>query len=218
MVAPLATYGARLLSPFYPDLLFRIDDAPRTLYLTFDDGPTPSTPDLLAELERYDARATFFLQGRYAREMPDLTRTHVEAGHVVGNHTYAHPDAWRTPEDVVLDELDQTQTLLTDLTDRPVRWMRPPYGRFTRGMRDWCRTHDTRLVMWDTMPADYRPGARSDDVVRHVLATVRPGSIVVLHDNPRVFPVMFAAVRRLLPTLAAEGWRFEALPAPASSS
>ena len=136
MIAPLATYGARLLAGFYPDLLFRIGEASRTLYLTFDDGPTPHTPELLAELDRYDARGTFFLQGRYARDLPDVTRALADAGHAVGNHLYAHPDAWRTPEEDVLHELDVTQSLLTDLTGRPVHWMRPPYGRFTNAMRD----------------------------------------------------------------------------------
>ncbi|ARA92337.1 polysaccharide deacetylase family protein [Rhodothermaceae bacterium RA] len=212
LTALAATYGSRLLRRHFPDLLWHLPHGRREAYLTFDDGPTPSlTARLIDLLDRYDVRATFFLIGSHARRDPGLVRALHAAGHTIGNHTYTHPDAWRTPVSRLISELEQTTALLEDLIQHPIRWMRPPYGRFTRAMRDWCRLRRQRLTMWDVMPADYLPGVTTAQVIRRVDRGVRAGSIVVLHDNPRTTRITPAALETLLPRYRDAGWRFRAL-------
>ena len=202
----------RLLGRFYPDLLWRVPTRRRVAYLTFDDGPTSElSGHLLDLLDRYGAKATFFLIGQRAERDAALVRATAEAGHTVGNHTYTHPDAWRAPRGQVLRELEQTTTLLEEQTQTAVRWMRPPYGRFTQAMRSWCLARRQRLTMWDVMPGDFLPRATSAVVHRRILADVRPGSIVVLHDNPTAAPNTPAALADLLLDLTADGWSLEAL-------
>src|ERR1700704_6729942 len=77
-------------------------NSPRKLALTFDDGPNPAvTPKLLDLLDRYGAKATFFLIGRFVRECPELVRETIARGHAVGNHTETHPNLlWMTPRQV----------------------------------------------------------------------------------------------------------------------
>src|ERR1700758_5647633 len=71
----------------------RHTDSPRELAITFDDGPNPAiTPQLLSLLDRYQAKATFFVIGRFVRECPELTREIAGRGHVLGNHTETHPN------------------------------------------------------------------------------------------------------------------------------
>src|SRR5437899_10063916 len=71
-------------------------NSPRKLALTFDDGPNPAiTPKLLDLLDRYNAKATFFLIGRYVRECPELVQETVARGHLIGNHTETHPNLLR---------------------------------------------------------------------------------------------------------------------------
>lgn len=211
MIAFLATHVPRLLGGFYPDLLWRMPTEDRCAYLTFDDGPTARTGRLLDLLERYEAQATFFLIGAHAQRDPGLVRATAAAGHTIGNHTFTHPDAWRTPVPALLSELDRTTALLEDLVQRPIRWMRPPYGRFTRAMRFWCQARRQRLTMWDVMPGDYLPQASETQIRRRILGGLRPGSIVVLHDNPKSYPITPDALEALLPALRDEGWRFPAL-------
>lgn len=209
-----ATYGLRLLHPVLHRLLWRGPRVPgrRTLYLTFDDGPTPDfTPRLLDLLERHEVPATFFLIGNRARRHPPLVRALDAAGHTVGHHTYTHPDAWRTAPSLVNREMRLTTTLLEDLTGHAIRHMRPPYGHVTYPMYRWCRSHEQHVVMWDVMPGDFQRQATAERTMRWIERPLRDGSVVVVHDNPIVSPTTPDALALLLPRLKAQGWRFAAL-------
>ncbi|MEM1094021.1 MAG: polysaccharide deacetylase family protein [Bacteroidota bacterium] len=210
----LATYGVRLAPRIWPDLLWRLpplSSGDRVAYLTFDDGPTLHTPRYLDILARYDARATFFLLGRQMEEHPTMVELLLEAGHALGNHGYSHSDPWRTPTAALLAEFDRTTALLRAHLGHPPCWLRPPYGHFTRALRGWGLSRRQRMVMWDVMPGDFLRGVTSKHVSERVLRSIRPGSIVVLHDNPNVAHVTPVALGALLSNLTAEGWRFAAL-------
>jgi len=82
----------KIIRRLMPDLIWEIDD-PEGVFLTFDDGPTPGITEwILATLDKYDAKATFFVLGKNVEMYPDLFRRIVDAGHKVGNHTYHHPN------------------------------------------------------------------------------------------------------------------------------
>jgi len=212
LVSLLGNRLPRVAAPLFPDLLWRRPDGTRTLYLTFDDGPCPKTTAATLDLlDRYGLRAAFFLLGGGARRHPGLVRAIHDAGHAVAQHTDTHPDAWKTPPDLVEREMASATAVLEDLTGAPVRWMRPPYGRFTTSMRRWCRAHGQRIVMWDVMPGDFLPKTTTDDVLRRTLGLVRPGSILVLHEGNHAATVTPAALERLLPRLLDEGYRFGTL-------
>jgi peptidoglycan/xylan/chitin deacetylase (PgdA/CDA1 family) len=211
MIPLLATHVPRYLHRLFPDLLWRIPSDSRTLYFTFDDGPTPTlTGKILNVLDKYDAKASFFLIGQEASRHPDLVRAIQSAGHTIGNHTFSHPDAWHITKQSLATELKKTTEILEGLIQQPVRWMRPPYGRFTRHMRDWCQVEGQRLTMWDVMPGDYLPRITGSHVRTHVVRYARQGSIVVLHDNVKASDTP-AALEYILNRLGSEGWNFDAL-------
>lgn len=212
IVEVVGTLAPRIVALRYPDILWRVPVASKTAYLTFDDGPSAGfTEDLLEVLARYDAKASFFLIGTRAERFPRYVKELLEAGHTIGNHSFSHPDGWRVAGSTMRRELDRTTEVLEDLSGRRISWMRPPYGHFTREMRKWCRDRGQRLTMWDVGPGDYIEWITPSDVERHVVRHVRPGSIIVLHDNPRRAPNTPAAVDLMLRTLVPQGWRFAAL-------
>lgn len=212
VVHTIGTRVPRWAARYYPDLLWRMPTNERVVYFTFDDGPTDVlTPALLDILAQFDAQATFFVLGKYAQQHPALIHDLMNAGHTLGNHTFSHPDAWRSSPAKVLRELEQTTGLLENMTGHPLRWMRPPYGRFTRSMRRWCDLRRQRCTMWDIGPGDYLPTANTTNITRRILNAIRPGSIIVLHDNPKAKEVTPAALRASLQHLQKEGWRFDAL-------
>jgi len=132
-------------------------NSPRKLAITFDDGPNPAlTPQLLDLLDRYDARATFFVIGRYTRECPELVRETAQRGHMVANHTLTHPNLfWLTPSSIH-DELRQTQDAIVAATGFTPNWFRPPYGYRNPWVVQTAAQLGMRTAMWSLIPGDWK--------------------------------------------------------------
>jgi peptidoglycan-N-acetylglucosamine deacetylase len=132
-------------------------NSPRKLAVTFDDGPNPAiTPKLLDLLDRYNARATFFLIGSFARECPDLVREIHARGHVVGNHTETHPMLfWRKPAEIQV-ELLLCRAAIANALGAPPKFFRPPFGVRNPWLAGTARDLDMRVVMWTLLPGDWR--------------------------------------------------------------
>ena len=132
-------------------------NSPRKLAITFDDGPNPTvTPRLLELLERYKARASFFVIGAYAREHPDLLREASARGHVVGNHTETHPNLfWRKSADIHV-ELKLCQMAIKNALGAPAKGFRPPFGLRNPWVAQTAREFILRVAMWTLMPGDWK--------------------------------------------------------------
>ncbi|NBB99666.1 MAG: polysaccharide deacetylase family protein [Bacteroidetes bacterium] len=212
LTARIATQLPRLIAPWVPEALWRVPTAERVAYLTFDDGPSaPMTYPLLRILEAAEAKATFLLVGRSVQRYPERARAIVRAGHTMGNHTLTHPYPWRTPADETARELSRTNHILEDVTGVKPPFIRPPYGQLTPAMLRFARAHGQRCLMWDLAPGDFLAWIDAARVRQHVLRFIRPGSIIVLHDNPVAREAVLPALPALLRDLRHDGWRFEAL-------
>jgi peptidoglycan/xylan/chitin deacetylase (PgdA/CDA1 family) len=162
---------------------------PRELALTFDDGPNPAwTPRLLDLLAEHNVRATFFLLGKFVQAEPELARRIAGAGHLIGNHTWSHPDLSRTPDSVVLNELTRTNDLLAGITGKPTRYFRPPFGARRPYVLKLARQLGLIPVTWNAMTSDWsEPSA--DNIATRLMnkidANQRHGyaTNIVLHDG-----------------------------------
>jgi peptidoglycan/xylan/chitin deacetylase (PgdA/CDA1 family) len=157
--------------------------------LTFDDGPNPAwTPQLLDLLAKYRAHATFFLLGKFATEEPYLTRYIADAGHVIGNHSWGHPNLALTAPKKVREELKRTKQVLEHITGTSVRFFRPPFGARRPDVLHTARDLGMTPVMWNTMTDDWKERSSvsiADRLARRVDALGRRGlaANVVLHDG-----------------------------------
>ena len=180
--------------------------------LTFDDGPDPiATPLILDAVETMGWRATFFCLGSQARRSPELVRDIVERGHEIGVHGELHRShLLRTAPDVTRD-VTEARDLLEDLTGRPVRWFRPPYGAVAASTLVAAHRTGLRLVLWTTWGLDWRHDATGATVAANVGRTFVPGATVLLHDSDVTSsPESWKATLECLPELA-EQWRAAAL-------
>ena len=197
------------------------DAADRPLvYLTFDDGPIPEqTPWVLAQLADYQAPATFFCVGDNLVRYPEIAHAALAAGHGLANHTQHHRSAWAQSARAYLADVAACEALLTQLrataasavaaapltTGRPL--FRPPYGRLTRGLLTTLAP-DYRVILWSLLTRDYDPALTPEDCLRHALAAVQPGDIIVFHDSQKAAPRLRHALPRLLEALAGRGFGF----------
>jgi peptidoglycan/xylan/chitin deacetylase (PgdA/CDA1 family) len=131
-------------------------NSPRKLALTFDDGPNPAiTPKLLDLLDRYNARATFFLIGRYVRECPELVKETIARGHLIGNHTETHPNLFRLSHREIRIELRLCHDAILHLLGSPPKWFRPPFGMRNPWVIPAARELGYRTLMWTLLPGDW---------------------------------------------------------------
>ncbi len=188
----------------WPEICWSGSDEGRYLALSFDDGPTPDTAELLAILDELDVRATFFVCGEYCDWRPELLRAIADAGHEIGNHTYHHPNMTRLEDGSIAEELESTNRTIKALTGIIPHLFRPPGGSYDSRVVDAVYSHEMTTVIWSVCCDDYRnpPASR---IVNCVTSRAGSGSIVLLHDGK-------SHTREALPeivnTLRSEGYEF----------
>ncbi len=162
---------------------------PGQLALTFDDGPNPAwTPRLLDILAEHNIHATFFMVGKFAKSERGLARRVADAGHLIGNHTWSHPDLSRTRSANVLDELTRTNDLLAQIMGKPVRYFRPPFGARRPYVLKLARQLGLVPVTWNAMTTDWREPS-ADRIARSLIKKIDSNqgsgyaSNIVLHDG-----------------------------------
>ena len=185
----------------------------RALALTFDDGPSESTPRILEILERHRVPATFFQIGLNVRRLPAVACAVRDAGHEIGNHSETHP-LFCFPQTRIEQELGRAQETIGEHTGTRPRWFRAPYGVRWFGLARAQRRFGLTGVMWTVIGYDWKRPAGA--VVEHVTHRAGNGAILCLHDGrelsagPRA-GVTIEAVRDLVPRLLDRGFKFESL-------
>ncbi len=179
--------------------------------LTFDDGPSESTPALQLLLAEYNARATFFQCGIHVRRLPQVTHDLAQGGHEIANHTDSHPQLWLRSPQFIYDELARAQESIAHACGVQSKLFRAPYGVRWLGLRAAQQRLNLLGVMWTALGLDWK---LSPEAVAHrLLSRASNGAIFCLHDgratqtNPNI-STTFEAVRLILPELAARGFEF----------
>ncbi|MBO5672401.1 MAG: polysaccharide deacetylase family protein [Alistipes sp.] len=170
----------RLIRRLFPEMIWSIDDN-EGLYLTFDDGPTPGVTEwILNTLDRYDAKATFFVLGKNVELYPDLYQMILERGHKVGNHTYSHQKGWGMSLERYIEDVDFASSMVHS------ELFRPPYARITPAqLRSVAKRY--RVVMWSILSRDYNRHLSPKACLKGTIRDLRGGDIISLHDSAKSF-------------------------------
>lgn len=164
------------------------------LALTFDDGPNPAwTPRLLALLADHGMKATFFLMGSRAQQEPELVRRIAAEGHLIGNHSWSHPDLSLQSAKRIRNELAQTSETLEQIIGKQVRYFRPPFGARRPAVFRIARSLGLTTVLWNAMTSDWNiPSGETiaENLTSKIDALTRLGRAanVVLHDGGHLAP------------------------------
>lgn len=155
----------------------------RQIALTYDDGPNdPHTQRLLEVLASHGVHATFFLIGRYVRRHPEIVRKIVQAGHVVGNHTFTHPLLTLKSEAEIRQELSACRAALQDVIGAHSNLFRPPFGGRRPAVLRIARELGLETIMWNVTGYDWdAPPAAV--IERKIAKQIRGGDVVLLHDG-----------------------------------
>lgn len=188
--------GEKVFALHVPRLLRENARAGRKVALTFDDAPNGYTREILAVLEKFGVRATFFLVGVQVVRHPELARSIVAAGHEIGNHSFSHVLTRNCAEDVILEDIAKAEKVIFEATGCIPLYFRPPAGLVTQSVHRACGKLGYSLVLWSVDSEDWK--AEDDDtVITRVLENMRPGAIVLLHPLPRTVRVLPQILRVL---------------------
>jgi len=187
-----------ILRWFYPSLIWRIPSKEKSVYLTFDDGPTPGiTEFVLDELKKHEAKATFFCIGENVLKHPELFQRIKDEGHTVGNHTMNHLNGWKTSAALYVQDVKLADDLISS------RLFRPPYGKI-RPLQIKMLKAKFKIVMWDVLSGDFDEKVSIEKCLEYVLKNMRSGSIVVMHDSMKAGERLKSYLPELLGFLSSE--------------
>src|SRR4051794_14877058 len=181
----------------------------RTVALTFDDGPSEWTPQVLEILRRHRVTATFCMVGIQARRFPAYAREVVTDGHQLCNHSADHADLARLPARAARREVVGAERQIRDAAGVAPTVFRFPYGSADRTARNVVRGYGMRVLSWDVDPGD-GAGPAAATIPARIVGRVRPGSIVLMHDGGGDRSHTVASLDATIVRLQHGGYRFVA--------
>lgn len=197
-----------IVQKFFPKRIWKVETEEKVLYLSFDDGPHPLiTRFVLAELEKYNANASFFCIGKNVAENPATYAEIQEAGHAIGNHTHNHLNGFKTDDETYLANVAEAKKHIDSSL------FRPPYGRLTgfQAQQLAAPAFGLTTIMWSVLSMDYDKRVTPQECLENVTLQAVPGDIIVFHDSEKAAHNMLYALPRVLQYFSANGYRFDKL-------
>jgi peptidoglycan/xylan/chitin deacetylase (PgdA/CDA1 family) len=157
----------------------------KKIALTFDDGPDPTyTAQILSVLATYNVKATFFEIGEQVADNPQITQAIFNAGHLVEDHTWNHPDLTTLTASQIQSQLQQTSDAIFNATGVRPQYFRPPYGSMDSEVESVAESMGLKTTLWtvDTLDWD-QPNTTTNAIIQEVLTNATDNGIVLMHDG-----------------------------------
>tara|TARA_R110000868_G_scaffold251311_1_gene508056 strand:- start:6320 stop:7006 length:687 start_codon:yes stop_codon:yes gene_type:complete len=218
-----------VVKKMFPNYIWDLATNEKTIYLTFDDGPTPEITDwVLDVLNQFNAKATFFCIGNNIEKHPEIFQNIVTQGHVIGNHTHNHIKGWKTRTKDYIEnvskaqnEIDnqvnslnnsETETSITGIKKYPIKNLfRPPYGRIKPKQANKLMQLGYQIIMWDVLSFDWDHDVAKEKCFENVIENTVNGSIIVFHDSLKASENMRYVLPKTLDYYSKQGFTFKSL-------
>lgn len=212
LVSALAVaYGLFLVSrsrtfQFFGEIVPRVETSEKVVALTFDDGPTEYTTEVLNMLADKNVKATFFVMGKELENKLQIGRDIALSGHELGNHSYSHQRMWFKSQAFISEEIESTNRLIREAGYTGVIHFRPPYSKKLFGLPWYLKQNNIKTIMVDVEPDTY--GTTSEFMVNYTLENTKPGSIILLHPFCTSCTAQRNAIDGIVDGLHAHGYQF----------
>lgn len=202
------------IKKLFPGFVWSLPYAGKTVYLTFDDGPTPEITDwVLNILSQYHIKATFFCIGNNIKKHPEIFKKIGEAGHAIGNHTFNHVNGWNCNTVTYNDNVAAAEKLIVNKYPefQDTKLFRPPYGKMKKTQAALLRSKGYRIIMWDVLSADFDRYITPEKCLKNVVDNARSGSIIIFHDSVKAAANMQYALPLAIKNLKERGFQFDTI-------
>ena len=183
---PVANASMDYLKKF--DAYYAEDTDKKELFLTFDAGyENGHTAKILDTLKKHNVKATFFVVGNFIETSPDLVKRMVKEGHLVGNHTFTHPDMSKiATEEAFRQELSKLEDLYEKTTDKKMKkYYRPPQGKYSESNLKMAKEMGYHTIFWSLAYVDWYESDQPtrEEALEKMVPRIHPGAIVLLHST-----------------------------------
>ncbi|MCM3574224.1 polysaccharide deacetylase family protein [Mesobacillus subterraneus] len=187
-------------------LTAQVNTDEKVVALTFDDGPTQQVEDILPILEKYDAKATFFLIGNEIEKNPEAAQMIAQAGHQIGNHTYSHNRMVLKSPSFIKEEIEKTNMLIVKAGFTGEIDFRPPNGKKLLALPYYLDQQNIDTITWNLEPDSYY--SSSADKLNYIKDHVKPGSIILMHPMYDQTGEELETIEGIVKALSREGYKF----------
>jgi peptidoglycan/xylan/chitin deacetylase (PgdA/CDA1 family) len=201
----------KIIKLLFFNQVWDIPNSENTIYLTFDDGPTPEITERVLEiLDKHQIKATFFCIGDNVRKYPEIVQKIISQQHSVGNHTYSHLKGWKTTTKTYISNTEACEIKLHSLYKiRNSKLFRPPYGKITPWQSYKLRKLGYKIIMWDVLSKDYDASISAEKCYENVIENGTSGSIIVFHDSNKAKKNLLNSLEKTIENLKSRGFKFE---------
>ena len=222
----------KIAKALFPNLIWDLPSKEKVIYLTFDDGPTPTITDwTLDVLKQYHAKATFFCIGKNINENSSIFKRILVEGHSVGNHTHNHLKGWKTNANDYLKDIAKAQKLMSDacivmndecrvqsdiensqLLTHNSKLFRPPYGQIKPKQATQLIKSGYKIIMWTVLAIDWDQSISKEKCLENVVNKATSGDIVVFHDSIKASKNLRYALPKVLAYFSEREFKFKRIP------
>lgn len=202
---PVKTPG--ILRHSFKNLIWSIPSTKKTIYLTFDDGPTSEITDWTLDiLLKYNAKATFFCIGKNVEKHPQIYKRILSEGHGIGNHSYTHLKGWKTDTKTYTKDIFSAAKLIDS------KLFRPPYGQITPKQIKAISKQEYQIVMWSILSLDWDKSIDKETCANNIIRQSTSGDIIVFHDSIKAKKNMQYALPEVIDYFSKKGFEFKRIP------
>jgi polysaccharide deacetylase family sporulation protein PdaB len=191
-------------------IVWEVDVRKKMVALTFDDGPSPTfTNKILDLLAKYNAKGTFFVMGKQAEQYPEIIQREYREGHEIGNHTYNHPEVNRMSYEALKKDLVRAHQVIFHIIGQDMKLFRPTSGFYNERIVKVAKLLNYKVVIW-TWGQDSRDWTKisGESIALRIIKTVKPGNIILFHDQGGDHSNTIKALEIILPVLKEQGYEF----------
>ncbi|HHY60025.1 MAG TPA: polysaccharide deacetylase family protein [Clostridia bacterium] len=181
-----------------PQPIHRGSDQEPQVALTFNvDWGEEYVPGILNALDAYQAKATFFVTGRWAKKFPELTQEIAKRGHEIGNHGYSHPHPDRISKEKNQEEIKAAEKVINEITGVKTNLFAPPYGEHGAHVLKAADELGYKTILWTVDTVDWDPGRTAEMIQGKVLERVQNGAIILMHPTDRTLKALPVILKSL---------------------
>lgn len=203
------------LNNLYPcDIIGHINTKEKVIYITYDDGPSAITSEIVDLLNKYNVKATFFVLGENLKKYPDALKKINNSGHIIGNHTYHHINFYKENKkkdikDLIEKEIKTTEDEIVRIIDKKPFLLRYPYGYSKKNACEIAKNMGYRLYNW-SFGYDWHK-ISDDELLRKYIENIYPGAILLMHDTPKNNKRVLKITDKIIEEALKKGYSFNIL-------